>query len=365
LTFSPTVINATPEKAIQLIQISLKEFRLDIWLHVIKDNDRKLTVFDKVLSLVSENGYKLERMQFEGGEILSIVEIFGEQSANEVFRVFDFEGEPQIQRKMSRRKSKAKEKEENENKEKNQKEKIMKSQFKAHLIDSKELMTSALKAIFAENLVAIDCEGIELGRNGKLCLIQVGLRNSEIYLFDITVLGSDAFEHFDNLSLKGFLESKNVKKIMFDPRNDSDALYHQYNISLENVYDLQLADVALRKQTTPNVQYIHGLKKVLETYLIKSTFLFEAIELKKRITHVVSSESGNKTLWDKRPLKQEMLDYAAVDVHTLFPLFDFFQGALPKNWRERVKRASQERVLERLLEFPKQGPARTLAPKFN
>jgi hypothetical protein len=34
-----------------------------------------------------------------------------------------------------------------------------------------------------------------------------------------------------------------VEKLMFDPRMDSDALYHQFSVHLKGVFDLQLAEV--------------------------------------------------------------------------------------------------------------------------
>jgi hypothetical protein len=47
-----------------------------------------------------------------------------------------------------------------------------------------------------------------------------------------------------------------VQKLMFDPRRDSDALYHQFGIHLQNVMDLQLSEVR-------DVMLIQILRKIM------------------------------------------------------------------------------------------------------
>jgi exonuclease 3'-5' domain-containing protein 1 len=49
------------------------------------------------------------------------------------------------------------------------------------------------------------------------------------------------------LTLKAVFESTEYIKVWFDPRNDVDALYHQYAVMPKRIFDLQLAEVADRR----------------------------------------------------------------------------------------------------------------------
>jgi ribonuclease D len=106
------------------------------------------------------------------------------------------------------------------------------------LVDSEFQIAAAVQAICRESEIAVDCEGVDLSRTGKLCLVQIGLQNGTVFIFDITVLGALAFEIRMNdgiETLKTLLESPRILKIIFDVRNDSEALFHQYNVALTNV----------------------------------------------------------------------------------------------------------------------------------
>ena len=56
-----------------------------------------------------------------------------------------------------------------------------------------------------------------------------------VKLFDIVTLGERAFEEG---GLRRVLESKDITKVMYDPRADADALYHLHNTTLCNVLDV-------------------------------------------------------------------------------------------------------------------------------
>ena len=47
------------------------------------------------------------------------------------------------------------------------------------------------------------------------------------------------------------LEDKSRKKLMFDCRQDSDALWHQFEVKLSEVLDLQLLEVIFRRENSP------------------------------------------------------------------------------------------------------------------
>jgi len=84
--------------------------------------------------------------------------------------------------------------------------------------------------------IGIDCEGSNLSRKGRIYLVQICL-GREVYLFDLECLeiASKIASH-----LQKVLENPSVVKVMHDCRMDSDALYHQFNIKLQNVFDTQV-----------------------------------------------------------------------------------------------------------------------------
>ncbi|KAK2551132.1 piRNA biogenesis protein EXD1 [Acropora cervicornis] len=95
----------------------------------------------------------------------------------------------------------------------------------------------AVKFVSKQRVIGVVCEGINLGRYGKLCWLVV------IYLFDILTLGAACFDE----GLQNILESGDILKVIHDCRQVSDALFHQYRVRLVNVFDTQVADVVIYK----------------------------------------------------------------------------------------------------------------------
>lgn len=64
------------------------------------------------------------------------------------------------------------------------------------LVEDVETCRAAVEALLGEDEVAIDLEGVDLGRHpGNICILQAcGKSSSTVYLFDIVVLGNEAFE---------------------------------------------------------------------------------------------------------------------------------------------------------------------------
>jgi hypothetical protein len=50
-------------------------------------------------------------------------------------------------------------------------------------------------------------------------------------------------------------------------RTDSDALFHQFGVRLRRVLDVQLSEVALRKEANGSTHRLKGLGACLDTYL--------------------------------------------------------------------------------------------------
>ena len=82
-------------------------------------------------------------------------------------------------------------------------------------------------------LIAVDCEGDSLSRKGRLTIITVATEE-KVFIFDVLKLGQLVFSS----GLGEILEDKSREKLMFDCRQDSNALWHQFNIKLTGVLDL-------------------------------------------------------------------------------------------------------------------------------
>jgi exonuclease 3'-5' domain-containing protein 1 len=108
------------------------------------------------------------------------------------------------------------------------------------LVDSIGSCKHAVSEIAKHRLISVDLEGVELCRSGEICILQVALQNNRVFLFDICALRADAFEAG---GLREILSAPSPLKLMFDCRADADALFHQYRVRLDGVYDLQVAVV--------------------------------------------------------------------------------------------------------------------------
>ncbi|KAL6900428.1 hypothetical protein GGI43DRAFT_48876 [Trichoderma evansii] len=112
-----------------------------------------------------------------------------------------------------------------------------------------------------------DVEGTNLGRNGTIAIISLFvLPNASTYIIDIYTLGSAAFttKGRREYTLRSILESPNISKVFFDVRNDSDALFRLFGISLAGVQDLQLMELAANIDSLYPRRYVSGLSKCIE-----------------------------------------------------------------------------------------------------
>lgn len=173
-------------------------------------------------------------------------------------------------------------------------------------------------------LLAIDCEGVNLGRKGSLCLIQIATAK-HIFIFDITASGSKMFEN----GLKTILEnssnsvdsspaspSRARTMIWHDCRQDSDALFHLFNVRLGRVFDAQTAHAILlqaRGVPAPELELFPiGLNALLLKYAGTQN------QYKEAVREMLKAEPR---LWEKRPLSDVLIQYAAHDVCHLYEVY--------------------------------------------
>jgi exonuclease 3'-5' domain-containing protein 1 len=108
----------------------------------------------------------------------------------------------------------------------------------------------------------VDLEGVNLSRQGTIPILQFYVLPKDCtYLVDIHQLQHAAFSttgKHSGKSLKAILEAEDIPKVFFDVRNDSDALYHHFQISLSGVHDIQLMELATRRS---NRRCVNGLQR--------------------------------------------------------------------------------------------------------
>lgn len=113
------------------------------------------------------------------------------------------------------------------------------------VVDSVERLSEVVPTLFhlATNppSLYIDLEGRDLCRHGKISLISIfAAPLQKVFLIDVHVLGADAVgspsESGGRNNLRILLENKSIPKVLFDCRNDADALYNLFKVDLGGAY---------------------------------------------------------------------------------------------------------------------------------
>jgi hypothetical protein len=100
------------------------------------------------------------------------------------------------------------------------------------LVDTQVECGRVCKLLAAQPRLALDLEGVDLCRSGRVCILQVGCLDGRVYLFDVCTLSSPTFPEALRADV---LENEAVQKLMFDCRSDADALFHLHSVSIKNV----------------------------------------------------------------------------------------------------------------------------------
>ncbi|TAQ85606.1 hypothetical protein B7494_g6060 [Chlorociboria aeruginascens] len=162
------------------------------------------------------------------------------------------------------------------------------------------------------------------------------------YLIDIYSLGRAAFSTTNNsrTSLKTTLESSTIPKVVFDIRNDSDALFSLFQISINGIKDLQLMELAYR---TGSREFVSGLAKCVEKDSpISAAAKTEWSLTKKRYHRLFAPEQGGRyEVFNERPLKPEIIECCKWNVVLLPGLYNVYNTKLRQPglafWRVHVR----------------------------
>jgi ribonuclease D len=165
----------------------------------------------------------------------------------------------------------------------------------------------------APKVVAVDLEGINLSRTGKICIVQVATLD-ESFLFDIATLkeeGIDSLRHH-------ILENPLLLKVLFDCRQDVDALYYQYKkCHITPICDLQVGMV-LKFLPADRRRFLIGMAKCFGEEKLR-LFTQADMAIKEQVAgKTFDNKGGDPELWAKRPVDSALVAYAAVDVKYVF-----------------------------------------------
>lgn len=190
------------------------------------------------------------------------------------------------------------------------------------VVDSDSKLQDVATALRGASRVALDAEGVDLSRVGPLTLLSLkrlddGARGAiaPVYLIDVLALGGRRVFASDS-ALRRLIEARDVVKVTFDCRSDSDALWHQFDVRLENVLDLQVYDQGVRahrgerpaQRDGSRVPFVSGMAKVAPRYVAPSVLR----ELDAPAPHKTDPRA-----WMRRPLPDSACAYAANDVHLI------------------------------------------------
>lgn len=137
-------------------------------------------------------------------------------------------------------------------------------------------------------------------------------------------LGNDNYK-----GLKHILENKKILKLIHDCRNDWDSLLYQYSVRLYNFVDTQEAFFVFKLFHFQEITLPISLMNFLETML--------KIKLKYKQSFK-NDINYDPYLWEKRPIEEKNLKYAAEDVLYLIKAWVELREKFNQNMKEIVKK---------------------------
>lgn len=158
-----------------------------------------------------------------------------------------------------------------------------------HIINTKEALTDFILAANNARMVAVDLEADSMFHyREKVCLIQMAANGHTVVI--------DPLEVSDLSPLRPLFADETVRKVFHGADYDVRSLYRDFDITINNLFDTQLASMYMGYTET-------GLESVVAHRY--------GVELNKKF---------QKKDWSQRPLPDDMIAYAASDVVFLIPL---------------------------------------------
>jgi ribonuclease D len=170
------------------------------------------------------------------------------------------------------------------------------------LVDDPTQLPRLVQALASEKRIALDCEAAGFHRySDRLCLLQISTANAN---WIVDALAFDPGE-----ALRGPLGSPQVEVMMHGADYDLRLLDRDLDIAVHGLFDTQVAAALLGESAL-------GLAALLEQHL--------GVKLSKK---------HQRADWARRPLPDDMLEYAAADTRHLRELADLLRDRLARAGR--------------------------------
>lgn len=207
-----------------------------------------------------------------------------------------------------------------------------------------------LSSISRSSTLYVNLEGNSLSRWGTISLISINiLPQKTIRIIDVLVLGEATFTtpSKKSLTLKSILENPNIPKCFWDVRNDADALWAHYNVSLAGIVDIQLIENMSR---IGGRTYLRGLDQSIENDLnLEAEESSRRSVVKKEITTLMTTN-----IFDSRPMDPQTVEYCVDGVVHLPDLQALYLDRMQGDWLSKVMKEGARRVNE--THSPKYAP---------
>jgi exonuclease 3'-5' domain-containing protein 1 len=230
-------------------------------------------------------------------------------------------------------------------------EKLQTLGINAFVVDDEESFKSMLEKMKTDlkkiNRINVDFEGIDLSKDGRVCLGQFHVaETTDVYIVDFIKI-SNPFTFCDS-GLGDLMKSFDYVKVFFDPRNDMDAICNQFNAQVNNVICLQLSEVAFRRYSRKlTVKFIMGLGKVMDNYIKFNSNKKVITEIKTNGKFLFYPEHGGSfDRFLERPLQTNIVEYCVVDVFYFDQLLAILYNPLGPNVKQRVLAESTKRLVD-------------------
>ena len=227
------------------------------------------------------------------------------------------------------------------------------------LIDHLELIPTQPPSLY------LDVEGVNLSRHGSISIIQLFvLPKNQVFLIDVLVLGEEAFStsNGSGTNLRSILESALVPKVFFDVRNDSDALFAHFQVSLQGIQDIQLLENATRFYSKDRVV---GLAMCIERDAQLTPEASTAWKATKQrgVSYFEPENGGSYQVFNSRPMLHDIIEYCTQDVVYLPRLWRIYTQKISIKWSRKVGHETSERVRNsQTASYEPHGRHKTLSP---
>jgi len=170
------------------------------------------------------------------------------------------------------------------------------------IIDSRSGLDELTRALQNKKVIGVDLEADSMYHfKEKVCLIQMAADNLSVVI--------DPLQIKDLSALKPLFRSRDTRKVFHGADYDIRSLFRDFQITINNLFDTQLACRFLGVRET-------SLEAVLKKWF--------GVSLNKKY---------QRKDWSKRPLPQEMVVYALDDVRYLIKLAHRLESELGKKGR--------------------------------